>query len=554
MAPGDQAVRLGAFRFLEEQVRLVGDGEAPRRSGRSSLSVSNMLEEANGAMRLAASCFVLALCAAGCGGHGVSSMRGGAPPCTLDGPVVEDARLRPAKPLREIGGRMITGLHRVLPVSGTRLQARLRVDEIGRITSQCPVGDVEPDLWAAALRYFATGLWPPLVDHRPPTDSDPTFAPATLNGRNVPSAVTVSFWWDYPGFPDGMQPSDEAKAIWKSTSARALESLVSAGRGPLPDLGEERDSAGTAYARLGQLNTAAARRAIARIESAARDVAVDLPRAVLDDRYGHRPGESDPVKTVKAPDGCEYSFLYDRLVGFAMALTWRKSAADPWRRPVLLPLELRDGQRFFETVQLTTHPGGRIDIEYEEVPWRFSPDNPTFRPVRRSLATSLSDLARDSDADGWTDIEEQRMGLDPRNPDTDGDGIPDGRDQCPNWRSRNAAPADETEIILQKTALALFGLPGAERFELLLAGPNAHRISLIGLAGPLVYGRATDAKSAWGSGACWVDWRIVRRTATEATVEFTRATGDQAGRWYEVYLYKQGGTWVVVLVTLLGLS
>ena len=37
---------------------------------------------------------------------------------------------------------------------------------------------------------------------------------------------------------------------------------------------------------------------------------------------------------------------------------------------------------------------------------------------------------RDSDGDGLTNREEQRLGQDPRNPDTDGDGIPDGQDDA----------------------------------------------------------------------------------------------------------------------------
>ena len=36
--------------------------------------------------------------------------------------------------------------------------------------------------------------------------------------------------------------------------------------------------------------------------------------------------------------------------------------------------------------------------------------------------------ARDSDGDGLTDREEQALGLDPRNPDSDNDGTPDGAD------------------------------------------------------------------------------------------------------------------------------
>jgi hypothetical protein len=38
--------------------------------------------------------------------------------------------------------------------------------------------------------------------------------------------------------------------------------------------------------------------------------------------------------------------------------------------------------------------------------------------------------SNDSDGDGLTDRDEGRLGQDPRNPDTDGDGIPDGQDDA----------------------------------------------------------------------------------------------------------------------------
>jgi hypothetical protein len=37
---------------------------------------------------------------------------------------------------------------------------------------------------------------------------------------------------------------------------------------------------------------------------------------------------------------------------------------------------------------------------------------------------------KDSDGDGLTNRDEERLGQDPRNPDTDGDGIPDGQDDA----------------------------------------------------------------------------------------------------------------------------
>jgi hypothetical protein len=48
------------------------------------------------------------------------------------------------------------------------------------------------------------------------------------------------------------------------------------------------------------------------------------------------------------------------------------------------------------------------------------------------LRIPIAELRRDSDADGITDIVEKHLLLDPHNPDSDGDGIPDGQDSMPN--------------------------------------------------------------------------------------------------------------------------
>jgi hypothetical protein len=49
----------------------------------------------------------------------------------------------------------------------------------------------------------------------------------------------------------------------------------------------------------------------------------------------------------------------------------------------------------------------------------------------------------DSDHDGLSDQDEYRLGTDPNNPDTDGDGVPDGRDGWPNDDLVNVPPLPE---------------------------------------------------------------------------------------------------------------
>jgi hypothetical protein len=87
------------------------------------------------------------------------------------------------------------------------------------------------------------------------------------------------------------------------------------------------------------------------------------------------------------------------------------------------------------------------------------------------LRASLSDIMKDSDGDGLTDLAEQQLLLDPHNPDSDGDGIPDGQDPLPNvaltkqTSSRQAAFASALAFLTNEPDLGISVLvPGSETF------------------------------------------------------------------------------------------
>ena len=63
-----------------------------------------------------------------------------------------------------------------------------------------------------------------------------------------------------------------------------------------------------------------------------------------------------------------------------------------------------------------------------------TPEGTASAPAEETTSAGGADggnrRARDSDSDGLSDRKEATMGLDPNNPDTDGDGIPDGLDDA----------------------------------------------------------------------------------------------------------------------------
>src|SRR3989442_9842283 len=78
----------------------------------------------------------------------------------------------------------------------------------------------------------------------------------------------------------------------------------------------------------------------------------------------------------------------------------------------------------------------QVEVKVEEL----DPASITFPPVGLRakrvqegllLQIPFADLERDSDADGLTDLAEERLVPDPQSPHTDGDRLPDGNDSLP---------------------------------------------------------------------------------------------------------------------------
>jgi hypothetical protein len=118
-----------------------------------------------------------------------------------------------------------------------------------------------------------------------------------------------------------------------------------------------------------------------------------------------------------------------------------------WQRPLYTGLIDLYPYEVVSTSKMPMINGDELDIEVDILD--ADPSTIAYPlidfPIRRHetgyyVKLPLAELRRDSDGDGITDIAENRLLLDPHNPDTNGNGIPDGIDPLPNLSGPPSKP------------------------------------------------------------------------------------------------------------------
>lgn len=125
-----------------------------------------------------------------------------------------------------------------------------------------------------------------------------------------------------------------------------------------------------------------------------------------------------------------------------------------WDTPLYLGFQERGPYVAKSDARLSMFADGMLRLEADVA--ELDPDSISFPPVMLSvrrevpdivLDLRLSDLERDTDGDGWTDILEVKLHTDPTRADTDGDGLSDALDDFPQASARGT-PDGDAEIIV----------------------------------------------------------------------------------------------------------
>ncbi len=136
---------------------------------------------------------------------------------------------------------------------------------------------------------------------------------------------------------------------------------------------------------------------------------------------------------------------------------WLRLSSDrgqTWRGPFYLGFAHQFPYVVLARSRVPAFDGERIQLEVErrEVDVStisFPPTGLRATSVKRNLLLSIDVAAveRDSDADGLTDLLEEKLALDPLSSDTDGDEIPDGSDPLPLQARTAAESSDSVEVL-----------------------------------------------------------------------------------------------------------
>jgi hypothetical protein len=444
-----------------------------------------------------------------------------------------------------------------VPNQATTLRIRLRVGEDGKVSAACVTGAVGESLAKRIVAYYKR-QW--------------NYFPATKKAR--PVAVTLEYPLVLSRAPALEQVLAERSraaaggargwgalllAAYTSTDVSLLERY--AGPGPTrEELGQQRWShsmktlRSAALCRLGELGTPESLAAADRVVGAAAALGPGADRfeaTVLPHPAWH---VSDmpvlPLAETTAPDGTTYivvrGYPYGRSELFVSS-SKSPNDRDSWTRPRLVPLAIsgRVGHGS------ATWREGALELTFDETDLPQGRDAAPSPPRARTATVDLVDVWRDSDRDGLTDIEERRIGLDPGNPDTDGDGILDGADTCPTYAATRDAPSGEAGDIVRAAFFATFGVSRSRM--LVKIDPGVPRFQLQGYLGPVLYSDSPPPYRRTESvpdpdPVIWLGWEVVNRTVDSAVVILNDWEGSLAASGQNVYVKRIRGRWYAVAV------
>lgn len=320
-----------------------------------------------------------------------------------------------------------------------------------------------------------------------------------------------------------------------AASAAYAQQFVSSG----PIGKQAKDLRVAAYCRLGRIGTLDALDSMGRIEDGImkiyRQRTAFWPQYETNPLWHVKDEPLAPLVTLETREGV-FGIFASTALGrhdFYLAATrapLQVSAA--WTRPLLLPIA--GHARALEP---------ELRRRGEDLLFSYSaPDDSPSGRVEHVI--KLSEVERDRDSDGWTDIEEARLALNPARRDSDGDRIADGEDTAPSYRFAPLEYKRPEVNLLQKAMIATFGLSGSR--HLLVVGPGSQPLQAVGYAGPVLFAPSREEWLARWPQATFIEWKISDISEVNAVVEIADQSAARREGLQRVIFRRINNEWIVI--------
>ena len=235
-----------------------------------------------------------------------------------------------------------------------------------------------------------------------------------------------------------------------------------------------------------------------------------------------------PLVQVKDKDNKTWAIIIlSRYGGLDLWLT-SSLENNVWSEPIFLNLPDFPGLSMSRTER--ENAIGKLQVEGDVL--KIIYNNVTYE-------TRISDQLKDTDKDGLPDIVEARFLTDAKNPDSDGDGVADGKDSNPLTPKQK--DANDTMEIRQAVFSALFATSNSRNAIVIVDRGEFAEQEYYGFAGAVL--RAPSHREGFVN-VTSIDIRY--QSKTEATARISDWEGNMAASVHEVKLKKINGKWVVI--------
>ena len=225
-----------------------------------------------------------------------------------------------------------------------------------------------------------------------------------------------------------------------------------------------------------------------------------------------------PLVRAKDPQGKEVVVFRWMRFGSAQPRLWITTATenDTWSSPLLIDLP--------DLPRIKTETSVGLSVGQDAV---------TLIIDKQTFKASLTQLSRDGDEDGLLDSVERVLGTDPSRPDTDEDGIDDGKDGNPLTPRSNKT--DDASEIRQAVFTVLFATCNSADSIVIVDEGNAAQQEYYGYSGTVI----KAAKPNFGVSIR--DITVKLESQDEATVTVRESLAG-----YKAKLRRMHGKWVIV--------